>query len=137
MGAICGATPNGRLAGEPFTQSSRPANGSCKKGLTAMFSSLLHLPFAEYTSGSLNLDVQPQNFAGEEGRALFGKLLGSYFNRGGLHVQVTCVSVDDLKDAQIHPENHRDLLVRVTGYSGVFVDMCEVIQNDVIARMNP
>ncbi|MBR5839359.1 MAG: hypothetical protein IKZ84_12520, partial [Victivallales bacterium] len=72
----------------------------------------------------------------EEGRALFGKLLGSYFNRGGLHVQETCVSVDDLSDAQIHPENHRDLLVRVTGYSGVFVDMGEVIQNDVIARMN-
>ena len=137
MGAICGATPNGRLAGEPFTQSSRPANGSCKKGLTAMFSSLLHLPFDQYTSGSLNLDVQPENFAGEEGRILFGKLLGNYFNRGGLHAQVSCVSVDDLKDAQIHPENHRDLLVRITGYSGVFVDMCETIQNDVIARMNP
>ncbi len=137
MGAICGATPDGRLAGEPFAQNTRPANGACRKGLTAMFSSLLHLPFNQYTSGALNLDVQPENFAGEEGRALFGKLLGNYFNRGGLHAQVSCVSVDDLKDAQIHPEKHRDLLVRVTGYSAVFVDMCETIQNDVIARMNP
>ncbi len=81
--------------------------------------------------------MQPENFAGEDGRRLFGQLLGNYFNRGGLHVQVSCVSVDDLKDAQIHPENHRDLLVRITGYSGVFVDMCKTIQNDVIARMNP
>lgn len=137
LGALCPATPDGRLAGEPFTQNSRPAPGACKQGVTAMLNSMLNLSFDHYASGALNLDVQPKDFQGDAGRALFGSLLSTYFDRGGLHAQVSCVDVNDLKDAQIHPDKHRDLLVRVTGYSGVFVDMSEQLQDYVITRMNP
>jgi pyruvate-formate lyase len=82
----------------------------------------------------LNLDISPDQFRGEEGRMLFGALLGTYFNRGGLHAQVSCADVNELIDAQMHPERHRDLRVRVTGYSGIFVDICKRLQDDIIAR---
>lgn len=135
MGAVCPATPDGRLAGEPLSQNSHPANGACRNGVTAMLSSLLHVPFSMFVSGALNLDVQPENFAGEEGRKLFGQLLGSYFNRGGLHAQVSCVGLAELREAQEHPEEHGDLLVRITGYSAIFVDLTTQMQHDVIGRM--
>lgn len=62
-------------------------------------------------------------------------LLGSYFNRGGLHAQFSSANVEDLEDAMRDPASHRDLRVRVTGYSGVFVDICERLQKDIIGRM--
>ena len=130
-----GATPDGRLARTSFTQNARPANGSCTNGLTGMFNSMLNIPKNGYLSGALNLDVDPGQFEGEAGRALFGALLAVYFNRGGLHAQVTSVRVEDLLDAQIRPYLHRDLRVRVTGYSGVFVDICKALQDDIIERL--
>ena len=130
-----GATPDGRLAGSSFTQNARPANGSCTNGLTAMFNSMLNIPRDGYLSGALNLDVDPKQFEGDDGIALFGAMLAVYFNRGGLHAQVTSVSAEDLLDAQLHPHLHRDLRVRVTGYSGVFVDICKSLQDDTIDRM--
>ena len=100
-----------------------------------MLNSMLCLPSDGALSGALNLDVDRGQFEGESGRAIFAALLGSYLNRGGLHAQVTCLSSEELMDAKEHPERHRDLRVRVTGYSGIFVDMCEQLQNDVIERM--
>ena len=135
MGECFGASADGRLSGQPFSQNSRPQFGSCSKGLTGMLGSLLHLPFRGFASGSLNLDVQPAMFAGEKGEKLFENILKTYFDNGGLHVQVSCQDVNELIDAQIHPENHRDLTVRVTGYSGIFVDMTKAVQDYVIARM--
>jgi len=130
-----GATPDGRLAGTAFAQNARPANGSCTNGLTAMFNSMLHIPRNGYLSGALNLDVDPKQFEGNKGSALFGAMLAVYFNRGGLHAQVTSACVEDILDAQIHPHLHRDLRVRVTGYSGVFVDICKALQDDIIERL--
>ncbi len=129
-----GATPNGRLAHTPFSQNARPSNGACVNGLTAMFNSMLNIPSDGILSGALNLDVSPDQFQGEQGRALFGALLGTYFNRGGMHAQVSCADVNELIDAQLHPEAHRDLRVRVTGYSGIFVDICKRLQDDIIER---
>ena len=133
-GVAFGATPDGRLANTPFSQNARPSNGVCVNGLTAMFNSMLHLPADGILSGALNLDVAPDQFVGEQGRAQFGALLGTYFNRGGLHAQVSCVDVNCLLDAREHPEAHRDLRVRVTGYSGIFVDICRQLQDDIIER---
>lgn len=129
-----GATPDGRLAYTPFSQNARPSNGACINGMTAMFNSMLHLPADGILSGALNLDVSPDQFAGEQGTELFGALLGTYFNRGGLHAQVSCADVRELIDAQLHPEAHRDLRVRVTGYSGIFVDISRNLQDDIIER---
>ena len=74
------------------------------------------------------------DYLGEEGKTLFGLLLSTYFNRGGLHAQVSATRAEDLIDAQRHPEKHRDIRVRVTGYSGIFVDMSERLQKDIIER---
>jgi len=130
-----GATPDGRLAHTPYSQNTRPTNGVCVNGLTAMLNSMLNLPQDGLVSGALNLDVDPKQFEGEQGHAIFAALLATYFNRGGLHAQVTATSLDDLLDAQKNPHLHRDLRVRVTGYSGVFVDICDRLQKDIIERL--
>ena len=133
-GELYGATPDGRMANAPFSQNSRPSNGSCKNGLTGMFNSMLMLPSDGLTSGALNLDVDSKQFEGESGRELFATLLAAYFNRGGLHAQVTCTGAQKLIEAQKDPENHRDIRVRVTGYSGIFVDIDKRLQDDIIER---
>ena len=134
-GIAYGATPDGRLAGTPFSQNSRPANGSCTNGMTAMFNSMLNIPSDGFLSGALNLDIDPKQFEGECGHAHFAALLAVYLNRGGLHAQVTSVGIDDLLDAQVNPDRHKDLRVRITGYSGVFVDITKPLQDDIIERM--
>ena len=128
------ATPDGRLAYTPYSQNSRPSNGAAINGLTAMLNAMLNLPSDGYLSGALNLDVDPKQFSGEAGRALFASMLAVYFNRGGLHAQVSSAGAEELIDAQLHPERHRDLRVRVTGYSGIFVDISKPLQDDIIQR---
>lgn len=135
LGEDFGATPNGRLAHTPFSQNTRPSNGACINGLSAMFNSMLNLPTDGLVSGALNLDIDPKQFKGENGKAYFASMLAAYFNAGGLHAQVTTANVEDLIDAQINPEPYRDLRVRVTGYSGVYVDICKRLQDDIIERM--
>jgi len=135
-GETFGATPDGRLAKTPFSQNSRPSNGSLTGSITGLFNSMLNIPSNAFLSGALNLDVDPKQFEGESGKILFSKLLASYLNRGGLHAQVSCASVEDLIDAQKNPDAHRDLRVRVTGYSGIFVDICKRLQDDIINRFN-
>ncbi len=134
MGEQSGATPDGRRAGMLFSQNTRPAGGACKNGLTAMLASMLCLPQDGLLSGALNLDIDPADFKGKEGERLLGALLATYFNRGGLHAQISAAGKEELVDAQIHPELHRDLRVRVTGYSGVFVDITKRLQDDIIKR---
>lgn len=134
-GEAFGATPDGRLAYTPYSQNTRPTNGACINGLTAMLNSMLKLPHDGLVSGALNLDIDPKQFDGENGKKLFSALLASYLNQGGLHAQVTAADVNDLIDAQQNPHLHRDLRVRVTGYSGVFVDICKRLQNDIIERL--
>ena len=135
LGEKYGATVNGRRAGKPFSQNTNPSPGAAVNGLTAELNSLLAMPYGELTSGALNLDVEPKAFAGEAGLKNFAAILGSYFNRGGLHAQVSSVNVEDLEDAMRDPSSHRDLRVRVTGYSGIFTDICERLQKDIIGRM--
>lgn len=133
-GETYGATVDGRLANTPFSQNTRPSNGACINGITGMLNSMLNLPEDGLLSGALNLDINPDEYKGESGIAVFGAILGEYFNRGGLHAQVTAVNADTLIDAKKHPESHRDIRVRVTGYSGIFVDICEKLQDDIIER---
>ena len=134
LGEKYGATVDGRLANKPFSQNIRPSNGVCVNGLTAMLNSVLSLPANGLLSGALNLDIDTKQFSGEGGIQLFSSLLATYFNQGGLHAQVSATTLEDLIDAKINPDAHRDLRVRVTGYSGVFVDICERLQNDIIER---
>ena len=103
-------------------------------GLTAMLNSLLcHAPDA-YASGGLNLDIDLREYDTDSGKRIFGALLASYFNRGGLSAQISATDAETLIDAQKNPDAHRDLRVRITGYSGVFVDIGKELQGDIIHR---
>ena len=132
MGRGTGATPDGRKAGEPISENQSPSPGRARKGLTAMFNSLLHIPFARITGGPLNVLISASITRGKE--ELLGKALRTYFDRGGLQVQVSTVDKEVLLDAQIHPEQYRDLTVRITGYSAYFVDMGKGAQDEIIRR---
>ena len=133
-GAETGATPDGRLAGEPFSENTSPSPGACTRGLTAMLRSLAKLPLDHMTSGALNVRVSPQVAAGEEGLARLGALLRAYLDMGGLQVQLSFADVQTLRQAQATPEAYRDLMVRITGYSAVFVDMDGPAQEEIIRR---
>ena len=132
MGRNTGATPDGRRAGEPISENQSPAPGRVSKGLTAMFNSLLHIPFKRITGGPLNVLVDSTLMRGKE--KLLGKALRTYLDRGGMQVQVSTVDKEVLLDAQAHPERYRDLTVRVTGYSAYFVDMSKGAQEEIIRR---
>ena len=100
-----------------------------------MLNSLNQLPFNRLVSGALQFDVEPKAFSGEEGLTLLSGVLAEYFNKGGLNAQVSAVNVEELEDAQQNPDAHKDLTVRVTGYSGIFVDVPKPLQDDIIERM--
>ena len=82
----------------------------------------------------LNLRLSPELVATKRGQANLGAMIQTLFALGGFHVQFNCISSETLRDAQAHPENYRDLLVRVAGYSDYFNDMNADLQADVIAR---
>ena len=134
IGAGIGATPDGRCAGAPISENTSPYPGSCKHGLTAMFHSVAKLPLDRINSGALNVRLQPGLVAGEEGLENLAALLRTYFDMGGLQVQLSVVDTAELREAQLHPEQHRDLMVRITGYSAVFVDMAPHAQDEIIRR---
>jgi formate C-acetyltransferase len=129
-----GATVNGRLAHTAFSQNTNPTNGAAREGVTAMLNSMLNITQGGFVSGALNLDIDLKDFEGESGHARFAALLATYFNRGGLHAQVSATDAERLKEAQLDPQSHRDIRVRVTGYSGIFVDICKRLQDDIIDR---
>jgi formate C-acetyltransferase len=134
LGREIGATPDGRRAGAPLSENSSPTVGAAQAGLTAMFHSLAKLPFDHCHSGALNVRLQPAAFAGEAGLHRLMALLETYFREGGLQVQLSMVDVTTLRAAQAHPDEYRDLMVRITGYSAAFVDMGENAQNEIIRR---
>ena len=92
------------------------------------------LPLERIHSGALNVRLRPNWFAGEDGLARLAGLLRTYFDLGGLQVQLSFADVGTLRDAQQHPERHRDLMVRITGYSAAFVDMTRAAQDEIIRR---
>jgi formate C-acetyltransferase len=136
QGAGTAATPDGRKAGEPLAEGCSPSHGMDTCGPTAVFKSVSKLPIAEITGGVLlNQKVAPRMLESEENRAKLAALLRAFFNRlGGFHVQFNVVSRETLLDARLHPENHRDLIVRVAGYSAFFNILSRQTQDDIIAR---
>lgn len=113
------ATPDGRNAFEPLAEGCSPAHNSDKNGPTAVFKSVSKLRTNKITGGVLlNQKITPQMLSTEENRQKLELLIKTFFNRlHGYHVQYNIVSKETLIDAQKHPENHKDLIVRVAGYS--------------------
>lgn len=136
QGASTLATPDGRKAGEPLAEGCSPSHAADKNGPTAVFKSVAKLPTEEITGGVLlNQKLTPQVLAKEENRDKLVLLLRTFFNRlHGYHVQFNLVSRETLLDAQVHPEKHRDLIVRVAGYSAFFNVLSRKTQDDIIAR---
>lgn len=130
------ALPNGRRKGDPyFADSIGAVPGADTHGPTALLKSVLHYDQTEVTSGFvLNLKFDKALFATDKGKSGFVGLVKTYFAYGGQQVQVNVLDKDELIDAQLNPDAHRDLIVRVGGYSDYFNNLTRDLQNNVIAR---
>lgn len=134
FGSVCGATPNGRLAHFAISDGTSPAHGSDSHGPTAVIKSLGKLDQTKSGGTLLNVRFVPALLKREEDQKKLASLIRTYFKFGGHHIQFNIVDTSTLHDAQQHPEEYRDLLVRVAGYSDYFNDMTEQLQNEIIAR---
>ena len=130
------ATPDGRKARTPLAEGCSPAHSMDKNGPTAVFKTVSKLPTHEITGGVLlNQKVTPQMLSTEENKMKLEMMIRTFFNRlEGYHVQYNVVSRDTLIDAQLHPEKHRDLIVRVAGYSAFFNVLSKATHDDIIER---
>ena len=130
------ATHDGRNAYEPLAEGCSPAHNADKNGPTAVFKSVAKLPTEKITGGVLlNQKMTPQMLSTEENKQKLEMLIRAFFNRlHGYHVQYNIVSRETLIDAQKHPEKHKDLIVRVAGYSAFFNVLSKKTQDDIIGR---
>lgn len=137
LGMVCGATSDGRKAGEPISEGGiSPAQGHNDHGATATMMSIARLDHTKLRHGEvLNMRINPEAVAGADKLNKFKALVRSYLNAGGFLVQFNIVSTETLRDAQIRPEDHRDLVVRVATYAAYFVELGAELQNDIIRRM--
>ena len=127
------ASPDGRLSGMYMNPANNPQGGANKSGPTAMLNSLARFD-AKYHAGSVqNIKFSPAMF--NENRAVIKSLFRTYFDKGGCHLMVTVVDRGMLEDAVRHPEKYPDLIVRVSGFSAVFVDLSPNIQEELLSRV--
>lgn len=136
LGKNVGATPDGRMAGEQLADGGlSPMVGRDKNGPTASLASVSKLPNVLDSNGSLlNVKFSPATLAGEGGLDKLVAYLRTFSRMGIQHIQFNVVSRDTLLDAQAHPENYRNLVVRVAGYSAMFTELARGIQDDIINR---
>lgn len=124
-----GATPNGRKAGEPFSENQSPTYGADKNGITALLKSLSKLPLDRTVTGGLNL-----TFSGKTPPAILQALVLSYFQMGGFHVGISVIDRATLKDAMVNPDKHKSLTVRLYGFSEYFVSLPKWQQLAILNR---
>ncbi len=134
FGKVTGATPNGRVAGAPLSDGISPSHGMDLQGPTAVIKSAAKIDHSKTGGTLLNQKFLPEILATEEGRQKLASLIRSYFELGGHHIQFNVVSSDKLREAQTHPELHKDLIVRVAGYSDHFCNIGKELQDEIIAR---
>jgi len=134
FGKMMGASPDGRKAHQPLSEGISPVQGCDTNGPTAVIRSAAKLDHIRTGGTLLNQKFSPSFFEDEESISKLGSLVRSYFRMDGHHIQFNVVSVDTLRDAQLHPEQYRDLIVRVAGYSDYFNDLGEDLQNEIINR---
>ncbi len=129
------ATPDGRKAGEPLSNSMSPSNGAELNGPTAAFKSVAKIDQTKIGFGNaLNVKFPRYFLNTDKGVETMESLILTYFKLGGFHVQFNVVGADTLRDAQMHPEDYMDLIVRVSGYSAYFTRLDRKIQDDIIER---
>ena len=134
FGAVTGATPDGRKAGTPVSEGISPVQGADRHGPTAVLTSAAKMDHVRTGGTLLNQKFSPKILEGEKGLDALVALIRSYFRMGGHHIQFNVVDAATLHKAQEHPEEHRDLIVRVAGYSDYFCDLGRSLQDEIIAR---
>jgi formate C-acetyltransferase len=134
FGKVMGAMPNGRLACKAISDGTSPSHGCDTNGPSAVIRSLAKIDQVKSGGTLLNLRFLPSLLKRDEDVAKLGSLIRSYFAQGGHHVQFNIVDTATLKAAREHPEEYKDLLVRMAGYSDYFNDMNEDLKQEVIER---
>ena len=134
FGSVCGATPDGRKAHVALSEGISPVQGADKKGPTAVIKSAAKLDHLRTGGTLLNQKFTPSVLAGERGLEGLKDLIRAYFRMDGHHIQFNVVDSDMLRDAQKHPENYSDLIVRVAGYSDYWNNLTEALQDEIILR---
>jgi len=133
MGKSTPATPDGRPAGEPLSSGQTPSQGN-GRAPTEVLNSMAQLAHRRTCSGGTTFRINPSHFKGEGGVERLRALIETYFALGGLHIQFIPVQKETLLDAVQHPERHRDLVIRVTGFSARFVELPPDAQQEIIQR---
>ncbi|MBE6541794.1 MAG: hypothetical protein E7672_05035 [Ruminococcaceae bacterium] len=127
------ATPDGRHANEELSENLATTKGTTES-VTALLNSVTKIDFGRCTAGAMNVRMPKNMVSGDEGLETIKMLFETYFEDGGMQLQLSVADTAELRDAQVNPENYPDLMVRITGYSAVFVDMCPKAQEEIIKR---
>ena len=129
------ATPNGRRNGEPLSDAATPSNDAEKSGPTGVMASILALDPSQFGNGlQFNMKFHPTSLQGEDGTEKLRRLVEAFFAQGGNQVQYNVIDSQVLRQAQANPDDYRNLVVRVAGFSAYFVELYEDLQNHLIAR---
>ena len=129
------ATPDGRKFGEPIADAASPAQGRDKNGPAAIFKSACCFDHHKYINGmALNIRMHPSVMSNDEGTGKLRDITKNYFKNGGMEVQYNVIDSETLRKAQKDPDEYRDLVVRIAGFSAYFVDLNTDQQNDIISR---
>jgi len=136
LGELTGALPNGKRSRLAMTDASVSAqHGTDKNGPTALVQSAARaIDTEKFGTSHFNMRFHPTALKGTEGAKSFLALMKTYFDLGGYHAQFNCVSSDTLREARIKPEEHRNLIVRVAGFSAYFVQLDKIVQDEIIER---
>jgi pyruvate formate-lyase/glycerol dehydratase family glycyl radical enzyme len=134
FGEVIGALPDGRLAGVPLSEGISPVQGADRHGPTAVLRSAAKMDHARTGGTLLNQKFTPQLLDSEKSLDNLVQLIRTYFRLDGHHIQFNVVDADTLRDAKANPQQHRDLIVRVAGYSDYFCDLSEALQDEIITR---
>jgi formate C-acetyltransferase len=134
FGSVVGATPDGRKAGLPVSEGISPVQGADRHGPTAVIRSAAKMDHVKTGGTLLNLKFTPNLVNGDDGLEKWGHLVRGYFKLDGHHLQFNVVTADTLRKAQAEPARHRDLIVRVAGYSDYFCDLSAELQQEIISR---
>ena len=134
FGAMTGAMPDGRRATLPLSEGISPVQGADRRGPTAVIKSAGKMDHIKTGGTLLNMKFSPALLADEANLDKAAHLVRSYFKMDGHHVQFNIVRGETLRQAQAAPESHRDLIVRVAGYSDYFCDLSRELQEEIIAR---
>lgn len=137
FGLFTGALPSGRGLGDPLAHDVAPMFGPSSEGLTAALNSVAKVDYSLLANGvscTFNLDPILAEKKTPKGESILTSMIKTYFQLGGMHLQLNVISPNILKDAQIHPERHKELMVRVSGFSAKFIELGKDLQEELINR---